>query len=238
MKHSRSLPTHLSSRFPRLPAACALGFGLGFCLVIPAQAATKADMEVIATITPVACTPTLSGNGVADYGSMPASILRPGSITPLPPKSLTLTVGCDAGVKLGLRVIDNRRDSIVAGIVASGSGDNTLNDNFNFGLGIAAGKKIGGYVITLEPNSYTGDYQQAQLLSSADGGVTWQKAGNGAVAKGRTFSWGARNSGDTSAFKNISGMVRVHPYINRPEDLSLSQEIQLDGAATLELTYL
>jgi len=32
--------------------------------------------------------------------------------------------------------------------------------------------------------------------------------------------------------------VNVHPYLNRPEALSLSQEIQLDGAATLELSYL
>jgi len=137
-------------------------------------------MEVIATITPVACTPTLSGNGVADYGAMPASILTPRSITPLSPKSLTLTISCDAGVKLRLRIIDNRRDSIVAGIVAAGSGNSMLNDHFNFGLGIAAGKNIGGYAITLDPHSYTGDYQQAQLLSSADGGVTWQQASNGA----------------------------------------------------------
>jgi len=195
-------------------------------------------MEVIATITPVACTPTLSGNGVADYGAMPASILTPRSITPLSPKSLTLTISCDAGVKLRLRIIDNRRDSIVAGIVAAGSGNSMLNDHFNFGLGIAAGKNIGGYAITLDPHSYTGDYQQAQLLSSADGGVTWQQASNGAVAKGRTFSWGARHSAAPSAFRNIAGTVNVHPYLNRPEALSLSQEIQLDGAATLELSYL
>jgi len=230
LKHS----IHLQAFAPRLLPACALGL----LLAAPAKAATTVEFQVISTITPVACTPTLSGNGVADYGAMPASILKPGNITPLPSKSLTLTVGCDAGAKLGLRIIDNRRDSVITGIVAAGSGDSTLNDNFNYGLGIAAGKKIGGYTITLEPTSYTGDYQQAQLLSSADGGITWQKAGNGAVAKGRTFSWGSLNSMDTAAFKNISGTVSVRPYINKPEDLSLSQEIQLDGAATLELSYL
>lgn len=221
----------------RHPAfAASLCFSL--CICVRAEAATTVEMQVISTMTPVACTPTLSGNGIANYGSMPASILKSGAITALPAKGFTLSVACDAGVKLGLRIIDNRSDSIVSGIVANGSGNSSLTDSFNYGLGIAAGKKVGGYVITLEPHSYTGDYQPVQLLSSGDGGVTWQKTNSGAVAKNRSFSWGLASSSDTAAFQAISGTVSVQPYINKPEELSLSQEIQINGAATLELSYL
>ena len=89
-----------------------------------------------------------------------------------------------------------------------------------------------------QPSSYTGDYQQTQLLYSTDSGTTWQASTTGNVAKNRSFGWGAPGSSNVSSLRTISGTVTVQPYINKPENLSLSQEILLDGSATLELSYL
>ncbi len=202
------------------------------------HAANMVEMQVVSVITPAACTPMLSGGGVADYGTIPARSLKPGAVTPLPAKSLSFSINCDAAAKVSIRAIDNRTSSVIVGILAAGSGDGNLNDSFNFGLGTASGKSIGGYAIVFQPGSYTGDYQQAQLLYSTDSGTTWQPSTNGYIAKNRSFSWGAPGSSYVSSLRTISGTVVVQPYINKPENLSLSQEILLDGSATLELSYL
>lgn len=211
-----------------------------FCLAATTLscAANMVEMQVVSVITPAACTPMLSGGGVADYGTIPARSLKPGAVTPLPAKSLSFSINCDAAAKVSVRAIDNRTSSVIVGIVAAGSGDGTLSDSFNFGLGTAAGKSIGGYAIVFQPASYTGDYQQAQLLYSTDSGTTWQASTTGNVAKNRSFGWGAPGSSYVSSLRTISGTVTVQPYINKPENLSLSQEILLDGSATLELSYL
>ncbi|WP_265215018.1 DUF1120 domain-containing protein [Herbaspirillum lusitanum] len=218
-------------------ARMALGI---FCLAATTLscAANMVEMQVVSVITPAACTPMLSGGGVADYGIIPARSLKPGTVTPLPSKSLSFSINCDAAAKVSIRAIDNRTNSVIVGIIAAGSGDGNLNDSFNFGLGTAAGKSIGGYAIVFQPASYTGDYQQTQLLYSTDSGTTWQPSTTGYVAKNRSFGWGAQGSSHVSSLRTISGTVTVQPYINKPESLSLSQEILLDGSATLELSYL
>ena len=211
-----------------------------FCLPVAtlSYAANMVEMQIVSVITPAACTPILSGGGVADHGTIPASSLKPGAVTPLPAKSLSFSINCDAAAKVSVRAIDNRTSSVIVGIVAAGSGDGNLNDSFNFGLGTAAGKSIGGYAIVFQPASYTGDYQQAQLLYLTDSGTTWQPSTTGYVAKNRSFGWGAPGGNYVSSLRTISGTVTVQPYINKPENLSLSQEILLDGSATLELSYL
>lgn len=200
------------------------------------SAAGMAPMEVVATLIPTACTPTLSSGGVADYGTMNANILRQGQVTALPAMSMNFSVNCDAAAKFSVKVIDNRSASLVPGIVAAGSGNAALGDDYNFGLGAASGRNVGGYLIRFVPNTYTGDYQAVKLMSSPDGN-TWKDAGNGVASKRLQFSWGAGN-GEVDAYKAISGSLSVQPYINKAENLPLSQDIPLDGSATLELHYL
>ncbi|WP_082221304.1 DUF1120 domain-containing protein [Herbaspirillum chlorophenolicum] len=199
-------------------------------------AASMVPMEVVVTLTPAACTPTLSNGGVADYGTMNANILRQGQVTALPAMNMTFSINCDAAAKFSVRVIDNRSASLVPGIVAAGSGNSALGDDYNFGLGIASGRNVGGYTIRFMPNTYTGDYRPVKLMSSTDGN-TWSDAGNGAASKRLRFSWGAGN-GTVDAYKAVSGSLSVQPYVNKAENLPLSQDIPLDGSATLELHYL
>ncbi|NUU00908.1 DUF1120 domain-containing protein [Herbaspirillum robiniae] len=222
-----------------MPAPC-LKTPLLLCaaLLLPAgaQSASSVPMEVSATMTPAACTPMLSGGGVADYGLMNADILKTGQITALPPLSMVFSVNCDAAAKFSVIVIDNRTASVVPGIVAAGSGNGALGDDYNFGLGSAAGRNVGGYAIRFVSGSYTGDYQPATLMASPDGN-SWNGAANSMASKRLQYAWG--NGGNTTqAYKALSGSLSVLPYINKPENLTLSQEIVLDGSATLELHYL
>lgn len=227
------MPLRLPLRSPllRLMLLCT-----GMAYACGSGAAGMVPMEVVATLTPAACTPMLSGGGVADYGLMNANILRQGQVTALPAMSMSFSVNCDAAAKFSIKVIDNRSASLVPGIVAAGSGDGTLGDDYNFGLGSASGRNVGGYLIRFMPNTYTGDYQAVKLMSSPDGN-TWNDAGNGVASKRLQFSWGAGN-GSVDAYKAVSGRLSVQPYVNKAENLPLSQDIPLDGSATLELHYL
>ncbi|WP_330220783.1 DUF1120 domain-containing protein [Pseudomonas frederiksbergensis] len=47
-----------------------------------ALAASSTDLTVTGTITPSACTPSLSGNGVVDYGKISARDLNQDTSTP------------------------------------------------------------------------------------------------------------------------------------------------------------
>lgn len=193
-------------------------------------------MEVSATMTPAACTPMLSGGGVADYGQMNATILKPGQITALPAMSLVFSVNCDAAASFSVLVIDNRTASVVPGLVAMGSGNGALGDDYNFGLGSSAGHSVGGYSIRFVTGSYTGDYQPVQLMSSPDG-LNWSRAGSSTVSKRLQYSWGDGGAA-TESYRTVSGSLSVQAYVNKPENLSLSNDVVLDGSATLELHYL
>lgn len=203
-----------------------------------AAASTMVEMQIVTTIMPAACVPMLSGAGVVDYGTIPARVLKPGTFTELPAQSLSFNVQCDAAAKVVVRTIDNRAGTVVPGIVANASGNGALDDNYNFGLGSAAGKNIGGYAIIFRPASFTGDYQQMQLLYSTDNGVTWQPSQNGFVAKNQRIGWAKPGSNNVGSWRTISGTVTVQPYLNKPENLSFSREILLNGSATIELSYL
>ncbi|WP_122581615.1 DUF1120 domain-containing protein, partial [Pseudomonas viridiflava] len=61
---------------------------------LPAQAASTAELTVGGLITPMACTPVLSGGGLIDFGKISQQDLNQATGTRLPLKSLTLTVSC------------------------------------------------------------------------------------------------------------------------------------------------
>ncbi|NWC37596.1 DUF1120 domain-containing protein, partial [Pseudomonas gingeri] len=78
-----------------------------------ALAASSVDLSVKGAITPSACTPSLSNNGVVDYGKISAQDLNPTGLTELPKTFFKLAVNCEAPSLFGLVPQDNR--SSIAG---------------------------------------------------------------------------------------------------------------------------
>lgn len=200
-----------------------------------AHAAPSAELRVTGVIRPAACTPTLAGAGVVDYGNIPASQLRTGQATPLAARQLTLTVNCNAAAKIALVVVDNRATSRVPGItdaVQAGA-------HYNFGLGSVAGKNVGGYTLSFDSGASgaTADTRAVTSIVSADNGSSWS-AGNGFIRHdGQYFSF-TDNSGQPVAQQQLSATIKVQPFINKAENLPTGQDIPLDGAATIEIKYL
>lgn len=210
-----------------------------------AMAADSVDIKVIGTITPASCTPTLSGGGTVDYGTIKASTLSATDFTVLDEKSLDLSITCDAPAKVAIKAINGRPDT-AAGVTEGGGGFavspvalGTKGTAHVAGLGLDGTTKVGGYNVALADSGNTLDGTAAANLISDDNGSTWSSGSDvmndSAV---RFISWGDEGSTAVKAFTTMNGKVLVQGYINKSSDLDLTKPVQLDGMTTLELVYL
>jgi len=187
-----------------------------------ALAASSTDMTVTGTITPSACLPTLSGNGIVDYGKISSKDLNQNTSTPLESRLLSLSVSCDGAMPFALRGIDNRANST------------TFNNTFGLGK-INGTQDIGRYMLGL--GNAIADGVPVQPISSADGQNDWA----------RELFWKPGNYVSVAANDDFSQPIRVQdfsvellvgPFINRADGLDLTSEVSIDGLATLEMNYL
>ncbi|QPG60716.1 DUF1120 domain-containing protein [Pseudomonas sp. BIGb0427] len=193
-----------------------------------AMAATT-DLTVTGTITPAACTPTLSNGGLVEYGSLALTDLEENPTNyKLPAKSLNFSIECSAPATFALIANDNRRDSSPA-------------DAWLFGLGKHQDQLIGYYGMTWQYESTVVDGAQGSNLLSEDGGNSWNDIIDGILQDaGRKpnaltgFSTGT-NLGPTPA-TSVNVTMDVRGTINK--GLTLNGAMKLDGSATIEVVYL
>jgi type 1 fimbria pilin len=193
---------------------------------VPAFAASTVDLAVKGIITPNACTPVLSAGGVIDHGKISAKDLNTDKMTLLPKASLQMTVTCDAAALFALKATDNRAGSAITGGY--------------FGLGLINGtQKLGSYNLNMgsSTNPPVADGEVVQSIASWDNGTTWEKY--------TSFEPGALLSVATLADVSTPRPTQVlvtdinySGYISRTDGLDLSNEVTIDGSATIEVMYL
>lgn len=191
-------------------------------------AASSVDLTVKGSITPSACTPGLSQGGSVDYGKIPAKDLAVERMTDLPEVILQLGVNCESATVFALRASDNR------------AGSSYLSLPIFYGLGLVNGsQKLGVYELRLF--NPVGDTPVTPLYS-ADNGETWLSNPSGTYFA--TDSWAG--FGDTStgwpyspkALRNVAVDLKVLTSIAPANSLTLTEEVPLDGHATIDLVYL
>lgn len=189
----------------------------------PALAASSTQLAVQGTITPSACEPSLSDEGNVDHGKISARDLSPTEHTLLPRASLRFEVVCEAATLFALRTLDNRAGSSAIHPTWHGLGTTPANEN----LGSAA---FGLYAPITEAGA-------VRVIVSDDAGMSWHPA----VILGHS-TWTAFATADAPsqpmALKQVSAELRVYSTITRASDLTLSDEVPIDGSATLEVMYL
>lgn len=185
--------------------------------------ASTTDLTITGTITPSACTPTLSNGGVVDYGRLNVEGLEEtaGGYN-LPDKALALTVACGASTPFALIATDNRRDS-------------TTNP-LGFGMGLHETQPIGTYSMI-----FTGaelDGQQHGPLTSQDGGTSWSPIPSAQLFDSVSQPDYRVGFGATApvAATQLNANMAVQASIAK--DLSFNDDILLDGSSTLEIVYL
>lgn len=217
----------------------ALAFATTAALVSFGAQANSVEVKVTGTITPAACTPTLSGGGTVAYGRISPSLLSDTAYTDLPDHTIPFSITCDLPTKVGLTFVDNRSGSTVSGIIDNLIGGFSGNAH-NFGLGTVNTKNVGGYAMRFG-QSYTADGVAVRAVTSIDSGTTWRGSNASDLGnKGATYilSWSDTNGGAPIAFKDLAGDLVVKTRLNKKADLDLSDDVDLDGSATIELVYM
>lgn len=210
-----------------------------------AFAADSVDVKVIGTISPAACTPTLSGGGTVDYGTIKANTLAVDAYTVLDEKTLDFTITCDAPAKVAIKAVNGRPGTAVSaeseGVGGAARSPVTLfgdSATFSAGLGLDGTTKIGGYGLRIQ-DGVTADGSAVGRIFRGTGSwadnPTGDFYGSSAV---RQLSWAPGSSTDPVAFKTLAGKLGVQAYLNKASELDLTKEIQLDGLSTIEIVYL
>jgi hypothetical protein len=187
--------------------------------------ASSTDLTVTGIITPDACTPTLSGGGIVDFGKIAAKSLNLTTPTRLEDKTVQLTVSCDAPTRFAVIPLDNREGSAI------GSG--------TFGLGLINGtQKLGRYYLQFV--NHVADVPST-ILTTLDDGVTWTRLWDDdpAVPKRKVALGSAGGSGWAPHHVQDTVMdIMLNTAIARADGLTLTDEVQIDGSATLQIDYL
>lgn len=185
-------------------------------------AASTVDLTVKGLIVPSACTPSLTRGGVIDHGKISAKDLRPDNPTHIGKNVMTIAVVCDGATSFALNAIDNRADSAIMASL--------------FGLGFINGtQKLGWFDLMLQ--NAVADGVQVDTIASGDGGNTWYK--EKFWDPGLYMS--VATTDDTTQpvpVKELVMEMEVSTSIARTDSLDLSNEVTLDGSATLEVKYL
>lgn len=214
-----------------------VGLTLGLaCLAanIGAHAATSAELIVRGVIKPAACNLSMSGGGIINYGDIPSGQLSQTAFNALTEKTTTITVSCgNTPAQFGLKFVDLQAASKVSGILtALGGGYTEAN---NFGLGSVAGRKTGGFAVTLRDlRAPTATLSPIVRVSTG----AWQNS-DGKVAQAPSqYSWRSSTVATPASITQLTGTIAVRAVINKGQDLDLSRDVTLDGRATLELSYI
>lgn len=185
-------------------------------------AAGTTDLSVSGTITPSSCTPSLSGGGIIDHGKLTSKNLDQQLPTRLPPGDLHLQVDCEGPTLFTLTTLDNRAGT--SAVIAAYHGLGTVNDDQNLG-------SVGFGIF--EPQA---DSNPVVTIMSRNNGASWGPSSYLGHAALTAFA----TPGDPHtpiALQHLSARLRANTIIAPATDLTLLDELPIDGHVTMQITY-
>ncbi|MBA1428404.1 DUF1120 domain-containing protein [Pseudomonas fluorescens] len=188
-----------------------------------AFAASSVDLTVKGLITPSACTPSLPGD--IDFGKIAAQDLDLDKSTYLERKTVQLSVNCDAATLFAIEPIDNRAGSAMYGAA--------------FGLGmINQNQKLGMYQLAFS-NPVAETPSTLLAMYNADGRWVTLLPDDG-IAPNELVALGSRGESGWAPHPIKDAMLDVTLYtaIAPAKNLTLTDEVAIDGSATFEVKYL
>lgn len=185
-------------------------------------AASTVDLTVTGLIVPSACTPSLSSGGVIDHGKISAKDLNTDNPTVIGNHTLTMTVLCEGQTLIALQSEDNRKGSSIS--------------NGDYGLGLINGtEKLGHYHLRIA--NPIADGVPVQSIASQNGQDNWYLE----RFWDPTLYMSVADMSDPAQPVPVQELLldlQVDTSINRTDGLDLSNEVQIDGSATLTVIYL
>lgn len=186
------------------------------------HAASSTELSVTGLITPGACTPSLSGGGVVDHGKVTVKDLNPLKPTSLQNGTLYLDVNCEAATLFTLTTIDNRSGSSAFHPNSHGLG--VINDDQNLGS------------VAFGLFDAIADGAPVKTIMSLNDGANWRVSSYLGHA-GLTSFASLTDQTTPIAIKDLNARLTAFTTIVRANDLTLSDEIPIDGHVTMQLNY-
>ncbi|WGT30263.1 DUF1120 domain-containing protein [Pseudomonas marginalis] len=204
------------------PLFTVLATGLMLLGSATSYAASTVDLTIKGLIVPSACTPVLSSGGVIDHGKISAKDLNISNPTLIGTHTLTLVVSCDSAISFALHSVDNRVGSSIS--------------SSYYGLGLINGnQKLGWFGLILD--NPVADGVAVQPIASFNGQDNWYREKFWDPGLYMSVASMADDSQPVPV-KDLSLELVVETSIARTDSLDLSNEVTLDGSATLEVKYL
>lgn len=202
-------------------------------LAAGSASANTVRMDITGSITPAPCTVSLSNGGSVSFGDLRAETLKHDVANALEAKTVTVSVACNAATAYGLQISDDRASSVATGVAAVAKSGAT--DTQAFGLGMSGEQAIGAYVVSLSDG--VADGTATTFIGSSDNGATWSTASM-LAPNGDTVAWRSAADATPVQAKASSALLTINAAVVGTDKLDLSEAVDLDGSAVIELQYL
>lgn len=187
-------------------------------------AASSVDLAVKGLITPSACVPQIANGGTFDIGKLSAKDLSFESPSRLEKHTTRFNVTCESATLIALKTQDNR--------VGSAYQDQEYG---SLGLGLINGnQKLGFFYVYLD--SPLADGVPARIIESFDGGPTWEEGG--ALRPTSIASVADSVALAPIPVQSLITDMLIAPFIAPTKTLTLTEEVPIDGSATVTVIYL
>ncbi|PNF12388.1 hypothetical protein A6J71_20500 [Enterobacter cancerogenus] len=213
--------------------------------VTAAHAADTAVLKVQGTLTNASCIPALSNGGIVDYGTIRLGELSPTATNQLGERDASLTITCSSPTKVGWSITDDRTDSVSPNVNVNVLGQMTYpTEGIAMGLGkTTAGVAIGNWALYVAATNVTADGEKATLVKKADAQSAWENATLAPVLNATHHTVMSAilpeaTSPDPMAFTQVVYPLKTSVAIDKTARLGITDDTQLDGQATITLTYL
>lgn len=194
---------------------------------VGASAGSSVDLFVKGKILPGSCNINVSNNTV-NLGDMLAGELSQDSVNKLNDGKADFAIDCIAPTLVAMRPIDNR----------AGTAYNGDNDHEAFGMGLdSAGNRIGHFKMYMNISATYG----LTPIGSYNGGASWMEGIYFSPVKKTLHAAGKNKDGvlEVQPITSVTGHFGFNNMRLAPmKDLSLGDEVKIDGHATIELVYL
>ena len=194
----------------------------GTLLLSVGHALAGTDLSVTGRIQSGACSLALGNGGTIDLGTIMRKDLKESDLTYISPHYVTLAIDCQTPTKVAIKAVNNRESVF----------------NYYYGLGPTGSESY----FSFAPFQRFGDGKRLVQFLSRDGGQLWIKPGHldyaYEMAPSTLTAWAEEGESLPQAFRTIRSNLSFYITLSALRDLDLSQEIALDGSATLELVYL
>lgn len=212
----------------------ALALSLGLLSSGSVLAASDASLGVSATVTPAACTLSLDNDGNFNFGDTVASQINRGGTT-IMTQETTMRIKCSqpaaVAVTMPLQGLDSRVLLNLPGYMNYGVGA----DEVISGLGFANGKRIGGYMVDLNPAGFTDQGRDIMNMASNNNG-NWSTSNTRRLGTVRRVSFGDMSG--PLPVSDVVGTMQVSLGVAHDQGLTFEDVIEMEGRSTLELIYL